>query len=84
MPLAISGWWVAGWAVGFGGAVIAAVLLVAIIRLGRRIASQGDEIRSAIEGSRRNTTPLFDLARVNLALDRIGRELKVLREGSEP
>lgn len=81
MSLAISGWWVVGWAVGFGGAVVAAVLLVAIIATGRRIVSQAEDIRSAIEGAERNTAPLFDLTTLNLALDRIGRELRILREG---
>lgn len=81
MSLAISGWWIVGWVVGFGGAVVAAALLVAIIALGRRISSQAEDIRSAIEGARENTAPLFDLARVNLALDRIGRGLRDVREG---
>lgn len=84
MPLAISVWWVVGWAVGFGGAVVAALLLMAIIALGRRITSQAEDIRSAIEGAHANTESLFDLSRTNLGLDRIGRGLRALREERLP
>jgi hypothetical protein len=85
VPLAdFSGWWIVGWAVGFGGAVVGAVLLLAIIRLGRTIASQAEEIRDAIESAHQNTGALFDLTSANLALDRIARELAVLREERSP
>lgn len=80
MSLAFSGWWIVGWAVGFGGAVIAAALLVAIIGLGRRIASQADDITRAIDGARANTLPLYDLARTNLALDQTARGLRRLSQ----
>lgn len=83
LVLGFSGWWIAGWAVGFGGAVAAAVLLVVVIRLGRRIASQAREITEALDGARENTGQVFDLTRTNLALDRLTRGLHALdREGS--
>ena len=84
MGLAFSAWWVVGWAIGFGGAVAAAVLLVVVIRLAGRIASQGDDIARAIDGARVNTTPLFDLARTNLALDQTTRHLARLRDAGAP
>lgn len=73
--LALSGWWIVGWAVGFGGAVAAALLLVAIIATAKRIARQGGDIGEAIAGAWEHTTPLFDVTRTNLALDRITREV---------
>lgn len=76
-----SGWWIVGWAVGFGGAVVAALLLVSIIMLGRRIVSQAEDIRDAIEGAHGNTSAMFELARTNLALDRIARGLQGVRRG---
>jgi len=75
VPIAISTWWVVGWAVGFGGAVVAALLLVSVIRLAERIASQAEDISRAIDGAHSNTSALFDLTRVNLALDRLSRRL---------
>jgi len=84
MALAFSAWWVVGWVIGFGGAAAAAVLLVMVIRLAGRIASQGDDIARAIDGARGNTTPLFDLTRTNLALDQSTRSLARLRESGGP
>ncbi len=85
MPLAdFSGWWLVGWGVGFGGAVVAAILLILIIRLGRRIVSQAEEIRDAIESAHVNTGALFDLTRTNLALDRISRGLRAARQERSP
>lgn len=75
MVLAFSGWWVVGWVIGFGGAVVAAILLVLIIRLAGQIASQARDITTALQGARDNTTPLFDVARTNLELDHATRAL---------
>lgn len=83
LPIAadFSGWWIVGWGVGFGGAVVAALLLVSIIALGRRIVSQAEDIRDAIESAHGNTTGMFDVTRTNLALDRITRALRMVRGG---
>ncbi len=63
--------WRVGWALGGAVVVVSAGLLLAIIGYARRIARQADEIAEALQATSRNTTPLFDLARVNDALDRI-------------
>jgi hypothetical protein len=85
MPVAdFSGWWLVGWGVGFGGAVVAAVLLLVIIRLARTIVSQAEDIRDAINGAHENTTSLFDLTHVNLAMDRLTRGLRGLRGERSP
>lgn len=81
MPAGLSGWWIVGWAVGFGGAVVAALLLVWIIALGRRIVSQAGDIGDAIERAHANTSQMFELGRTNLALDRMARALRTLRGG---
>ena len=82
LALGFSGWWIAGWAVGFGGAVAAAILLVVIIAVGRRIARQAREITEALDAARENTGAVFDLSRTNLAIDRLVRGLRAL-EGEE-
>lgn len=75
MLLAVqTGWWV-GWTVGAVVVVVAALLLLAIIGLGRRIISQAQDITRALEGTRDNTTPMFELSKTNLALDRAASSL---------
>ena len=83
MALAISVYWFVGWIVGAVVVVLAAVLLLAAILLGRRIAAQADSITAAIDGARENTTPLFDVAATNLAVDRITRGLARARGGGD-
>ncbi len=73
------GWWV-GWTVGLVVIVIAVLLLLAIIGLGRRIVRQAQDITGALDGTRKNTTPMFDLSKTNLAIDRTVRGLVRARE----
>jgi hypothetical protein len=81
--LALSSWWFVGWAVGVVVVLIAAVLLLTIIAVGRRITGQAVAITQALDGARENTTPLFEVTRTNLALDQITRGLRTVREGGE-
>jgi hypothetical protein len=75
-----TGWYI-GWIVGAVVVVVAAALLMTIIGLGRRITRQADEITSSLDGTRANTTPLFEVKRTNLAIDRITRGLRAVRTG---
>ena len=79
--LAVSTGWIIGWVVGAVVVLIAAVLLLLIIALGRRIAGQADAITQALDGARENTTPLFEVPKTNLAIDRITRGLRSARGG---
>jgi hypothetical protein len=81
MVVAVATGWIIGWAIGLVVVLLAAVLLLAIIGSGRRIVRQADDITSALDGARRNTEPLFDVTRTNLALDRITRGLRRVRTG---
>jgi hypothetical protein len=63
--------------------LIAAMLLVTIIVLGRRIQRQADEIVAALDGSRNNTSALFDVPKSNLLLDQVTRQLRRLRTGKD-
>jgi len=81
MTLALSSWWYVGWGIGVAVVLVAALLLLAIIGLGRRITSQAVDITAALDGTRENTTPLFEVTRTNLAIDRITRYLRAVREG---
>jgi hypothetical protein len=80
LPLALSGWWIFGWVVGAVVVLIAALLLLAIIGLGRRIVRQADEITEALDGTRANTDALWAVKSVNLNLDRVVRGLAAARE----
>jgi hypothetical protein len=81
MTLALSGWWYVGWGIGVAVVLVAALLLLAIIGLGRQITRQTADITAALDGTRENTTPLFEVTRTNLAIDRITRYLRAVREG---
>ena len=81
MVIALASGWVIGWIVGAVVVVIAAALLLIIIGLGRRVVRQADDITAALDGARANTDPLFDVARTNLAIDRITRGLRTVRTG---
>ncbi len=81
MALGLSTWWVVGWVVGVVVVLIAAALLLAIIALGRRIIRQANDITAALDGTRENTTALFDVTKTNLAIDQITRGLAAVREG---
>ena len=80
--LALSGWWIVGWAIGAAVVAVAALLLIAIIALGRRIVRQADDITAALDGARENTAPLFEVTKTNLAIDQITRGLARVREGA--
>lgn len=79
MVLALSTWWYVGWAIAAVVVVIAATLLLTIILLGRRVSRQADEITAALDGTRVNTDPLWDVKQINLNLDRINRALAAAR-----
>jgi hypothetical protein len=80
MALALSTWWYVGWAIAGVVVVIAAALLLTIIILGRHVARQADEITVALDGTRRNTDPLWDVKRININIDRINRGLAAARK----
>ena len=81
MVEAVATGWIIGWIVGAAVVVVAALLLLAIIGLGRRIVRQAEEITTALDGARANTLPLFEVKRTNLAIDRITRGLRAVRTG---
>jgi hypothetical protein len=81
VTVAVSSWWIVGWA---GGAVVVALvaaLLLAITALAHRIASQAHAITTALDGAREHTEPLFALRETNSAIDRITRRLRRIRTG---
>jgi len=81
VTIALSTAWYVGWAIGLVVVLIAALLLIVVIGLGRRVVRQADDITIALDGARENTTPLFDVTRTNLAIDRITRGLRRVRTG---
>jgi hypothetical protein len=80
MTLALSIWWYVGWGIALAVVLVAALLLLVIIGLGRRIVRQTGDITAALDGTRANTTALFEVTRTNLAIDRITRYLRAVRE----
>jgi hypothetical protein len=83
LAVTTTGWWVIGAVLAGVVVLAAAALLLAIIGLGRRIVRQAGEIIVALDGTRENTAPLFDVTRANFALDRIARQLRAVREDLE-
>lgn len=80
MPLALSGWWIFGWAVALIVVLLAAGLLLASIMLARRIGDQAVDIERALDGARQNTDPLWEVKTTNLTISRINRGLAAARE----
>jgi Tfp pilus assembly protein FimT len=79
VSLALSTWWYVGWVIAAVVVVIAATLLLTIIFLGRRVTSQADDITAALDGTRKNTDPLWGVKQININLDRINRGLVAAR-----
>jgi hypothetical protein len=80
VALALSTWWYVGWAIAAVVVVIAATILLAIIFLGRRVTRQADDITDALDGTRVNTDPLWDVKKININLDRVNRGLVAARK----
>jgi hypothetical protein len=80
MVVAVSAWWSIGWAIAVVVVIVAATLLLTVIGLGRRIVRQADEITLALDGTRENTAPLYEVKRTNLAISRITNGLAAARE----
>ena len=80
MSFALANGWYIGWAVGVAVVLVAAVLLLTVIGIGRRIARQASDIKGALDVTRVNTDPLWEVRTTNHALDRIVRGLHAARE----
>jgi hypothetical protein len=72
--------WVTGWVAGAGVVAIAAGLLLEITARGNRIAAQARDITAALERTRDNAAPLFELSETSASLDRITHGLRAARE----
>ena len=83
LAVSTTGWWIIGSVLAGAVVAVAALLLLTIIALGRRIARQAGDIVEALDGARENTNALFDVTKTNLALDRITRDLRAVREQLE-
>lgn len=78
--LALAYGWYVGWAVGALVVLVAAVLLLVIVGLARRIAAQATAITEALDGARENTLPLWDVRETNRTVHNITRRLGAARE----
>lgn len=81
IALSTTAWWTVGFVIAGAVVLVAATLLLTIIALGQRIRRQAGEIVAALDGARSNTDALFDVTRTNLAIDRITRHLRTVRQG---
>lgn len=77
------GRWVIGWGLGAAVVSIAALLLLTIIALCRRIVGQAEDITAALDASREQTNVLFGLMDTNAAVGSITADLRAVREGLE-
>ena len=83
MSVALSQWWIVGWAGGVVVVALVAVLVYAITAIAHRITAQAEDITKALDGARANTEPLFAVKMTNSAVDRITRGLRIARTGSD-
>ncbi|CAN5625494.1 hypothetical protein BH20ACT2_BH20ACT2_20850 [soil metagenome] len=76
-----------GWYVGFAIALVVITLIVVlvgiILGLARRIGTQATKIEQALDESRVNTLPLWDVAIVNDSLGDIVRDATAARNALE-
>lgn len=80
MTLALSYGWYVGWSIGLVVVLLAAGLLLLNISIARRIARQAADITAALDGTKANTDPLWDVRATNHTADRITRHLAAARE----
>ena len=80
MTVALSYGWYVGWGVGLFVVLLAAALLLVNISIARRIARQAGDITKALDGTKVNTDPLWDVRATNHTADRITRNLAAARE----
>ncbi len=83
MILALSQWWIVGWAGGVVVVALVAFLVYTITALAQRITGQAVAITEALDGARANTEPLFAVKMTNSAIDRITRGLRIARTGGD-
>ena len=83
MTLAVATGWIVGWVLGVIVVALVAVLVLAITALAQRVTAQAEAITEALDGTRENTTPLWEVRSTNNALDRITRGLRRVRTGSD-
>lgn len=77
----MSAGWIIGWVLGVIVIALVAVLVLSITALAQRIVRQANDITRALDGTRENTTPLWEVRTTNHALDRITRGLRRVRTG---
>jgi hypothetical protein len=80
VTVALSYGWYVGWGIGLVVVLLAAGLLLLNISIARRIARQAADITAALDGTKTNTDPLWDVRATNHTADRITRHLAAARE----
>ncbi len=75
----LTGWYV-GFAIGLVVIVLVVVLVGIILGLARRIAVQAEAVTAALDDSRVNTLPLWEVARVNDGIHAITKQCATARE----
>ncbi len=79
-PIASSGWWQFGIALGVVVIAVAAVIVITIVALALRIAKQAKTAEDAVEVVRQQTAELGGVARINDSGVRILHSARALRK----
>lgn len=69
--IALSGWWTVGWIAGAAVVLVAAVLILVVISIARRITAETREIRAGLDGVSQKTLALREVSRTHKAVERI-------------
>ena len=79
-PIASSGWWQFGIALGVVVIAVAAVIVITIVAFALRIAKQAKTAEDAVEVVRQQTAELGGIARINDSGVRILHSARALRK----
>ena len=79
MSIGLSTWWTVGWAVGAAVVVVAAVLILLVNSLARRITSEARAIITGLDGVAAKTSSLHDVTRTHHAVAEITDGLRRAR-----
>lgn len=82
--VALSGWWTVGWIAGVAVVLIAAILILVIISIARKIINEAQQISGGLDGVTGKTMSLHDVSRTHQAVARITNGLRRARGETTP
>ena len=82
--VALSGWWTVGWITGVAVVLVAAVLILLITSIARKITAEARDITAGLDGVSGKTRALRDVTRTQRAVAQITNGLRRARGETTP